>query len=171
MQILRAAVILGTILAFFSCGTNLEKEIESSWPNDNPKKVIYYERVMGERKKVREERFYEDGSKEMIGGYNGIKKEGDWIYWYQDGRKWSQASYKNDIKEGKATVWRENGNKNYEGTYSAGKPHGTWIFYDDDGSRLKEVLFEHGQKINEMTFKEGIPFNLPPGDSIQVRIE
>ena len=93
------------------------------------------------------------------------------MYWFEDGKKWSQATYKNDIKEGKAVVWRESGNKNYEGAYATGKPHGTWIFYDIDGSRLKEVLFEYGQKINEIEFKTGVPFEMPEGDSIQVRIE
>ncbi len=154
-----------------SCNEKLEQEIDSTWPDGKPQKVFYYENVKGVREKVREERFYENGNKEMVGGYHGIKKEGDWIYWFQDGRKWSQASYKNDIKEGKATVWREDGNKNYEGAYATGKPHGTWIFYDIDGSRLKEVLFEYGIKVNEITFKTGVPFNLPPGDSIQFKVE
>lgn len=154
-----------------SCGEKLEQEVELTWPDGSPQKVLYYDRIKGEREKVREERFYENGNKEMVGGYKGIKKEGEWIYWFQDGRKWSQAFYENDIKEGKATVWRENGNKNYEGNYLTGKPHGTWIFYDIDGSRLKEVLFEYGEKINELAFKPTKPLNIPPGDSIQVKIE
>jgi len=171
MRNIKTISVLGIFLVLNSCNGKLEQEIDSTWPDGNPRKVIYYEMVGGEKEKVREERFYENGNQEMVGGYRGIKKEGEWIYWFQDGRKWSQASYVNDIKEGKATVWREDGNKNYEGTYTTGKPHGTWIFYDKDGSRLKEVLFEYGEKINEIAFKESAPIKLPPGDSIQVRIE
>jgi antitoxin component YwqK of YwqJK toxin-antitoxin module len=171
MGIKRAISILGIFLAMYSCNGKLEQEIDSSWPDGTPQKVVYYDMAGGERVKVREERFYEDGSKEMVGGYHGIKKEGDWIYWFQDGKEWSQASYDNDIKVGKAIVWREDGNKNYEGTYSTGKPHGTWIFYDTDGSRLKEVLFEYGVKINEIAFKQTVPIQMPKGDSVKVKIE
>lgn len=171
MGIIRAINILAIFLVMFSCKVKLEQDIEASWPDGTPQKVVYYDMLDGERVKVREERFYENGSQEMVGGYHGIKKEGDWIYWFQDGKKWSQASYDNDIKVGKAIVWREDGNKNYEGTYSTGRPHGTWIFYDIDGSRLKEVLFEHGEKINEITFKQAAPMQMPQGDSVQVRIE
>lgn len=171
MLLKRTFIVLGIILVLFSCKGKLEKEIESTWPDGTPQKVVYFEKVKGETEKVREERFYENGNKEMVGGFKGIKKEGEWIYWFQDGRKWSQATYVNDIKEGKATVWREDGNKNYEGSYATGKPHGAWIFYDKDGSRLKEVLFEYGEKVNEIAFKAEVPLNMPGGDSIQVEIK
>ncbi len=62
------------------------------------------------------------------------------------------------------------GFKNYEGSYSKGKPHGTWTFYDLDGSRLKDVLFEHGEKIKEIVYKEGVPFNPQIPDSVQFRV-
>ncbi len=171
MRVAKVICLIGIILTAFSCSVKLEKDIETIWPDGSSHKVVYYEMKKGKKSKVREERFYESGDKEMIGEFNGIKKEGDWMYWYVDGKKWSQASYSNDLKEGKAIVWRENGNKNYEGEYLTGKPHGLWIFYDIDGSRLKEVLFEYGQKVNEKSFKEGVPFNLPAGDSIIVNIE
>ena len=163
-------VITGILIGSAACSNNLEKEVESSWPDGSPQKVVYYEITGGEKKKVREERFYENGTQEMVGGFNGSIKEGEWIYWYEDGRKWSMANYQNDIKEGKTTVWRENGNKIYEGAYATGKPHGTWVFYDTDGSRIKEVLFEYGEKVNEVIFKEGVPFDFKPGDSIQFKV-
>jgi len=171
MWISRLIIFTSVSMTVAACSGNLEKEIESSWPDGSPQKVIYFENQGGERIKIREERFYENGTQEMTGEYNGLKKEGEWIYWYDDGRKWSQANYKNDIKEGKTIVWRENGYKIYEGAYATGKPHGSWIFYDADGSRIKEVLFEYGEKVNEVTFKEGVPFNFEPGDSLQFRIE
>ena len=171
MRIAKVICAIGILLTAFSCSGKLEKETKTTWPDGSPHEVIYYQDKKGERIKVREERFYESGDKEMIGEFNGIKKEGDWIYWFQDGKKWSQASYSNDMKEGMAIVWREDGNKNYEGAYATGRPHGSWIFYDVDGSRLKEVLFEYGQKVNEISFKEGVPFNMPVGDSVQVNIK
>ncbi len=171
MRIVKIFIVLGIVSVAISCSEKLEEEVESAWPDGTPQKVVFYEIQKAERVKVKEERFYENGEQEMVGEYQGIKKDGDWMYWFPDGKKWSQASYSNDLKEGKAIVWRENGNKNYEGGYATGKPHGSWIFYDADGSRLKEVLFEYGKKVNEIAFKEEVPIKMPAGDSIQVTIK
>lgn len=171
MRLISVLGFIGIFSLILGCSEQLEKEIESSWPDGSPQKLIFYDNQKGERIKVREERFYENGNKEMTGGYQGIKKEGEWMYWFKDGRKWSKANYKNDLKEGDAVVWRENGNKNYEGAYATGKPHGTWVFYDADGSRMKEVLFEYGEKVDEISFKEQLPLNVTPGDSVQFKIE
>ena len=76
MRKIRTLAITGAILVLSSCGEKLEQEVELTWPDGSPQKVLYYDRNKGEREKVREERFYENGNKEMVGGYKGIKKEG-----------------------------------------------------------------------------------------------
>lgn len=159
---------LGLILlvVITACSSNLEEEVISRWPNGQIQKVYYFERSGEMRDKVMEERFYENGQKEMHGEFKNGMRHGQWTYWFQDGRKWTESLYENDLRVGKSVVWRESGFKNYEGMYSQGKPHGTWTFYDVDGSRNKDVMFEHGQKINEMVYKEGVPFNPEFSDSI-----
>ena len=75
MQIYKIISVLGIFLAMCSCNEKLEQEIVSTWPNGEPMKLLYYESVKGLREKVREERFYENGNKEMVGGFQGIKKD------------------------------------------------------------------------------------------------
>lgn len=153
-------------LIFGSCSGKLEEEVISYWPDGKMQKVYFYERQGDLREKVLEERYYENGRKEMHGEFKDGKRHGEWTYWFQDGRKWTESRYENDLRIGKAIIWRESGYKNYEGSYSNGKPHGTWTFYDVDGSRNKDVIFEHGQKISEFEYKEGVPFNTESLDSL-----
>jgi len=159
-------MLMGFLPVLISCEDKLEKEVVTTWPDGSPQKVYLFEKKGEIRVKVREERFYENGNREMVGEFTNNQKSGEWNYWFEDGRKWSKGSYKNGLRDGEAIVWRSNGFKTYEGSYSAGKPHGSWIFYDVDGSRLKEVRFEYGKKASEIAYKEGIPFNMPEGDSI-----
>ncbi|MCK5820846.1 MAG: hypothetical protein KAH17_03125 [Bacteroidales bacterium] len=153
-----------------SCQDKFDEEIISNWPNGEVQKVYFYTQKGDVREKVQEERFYENGTKEMHGEFYNGNRHGMWTYWFQDGRKWSESEYENDLRIGPTVIWRESGLKNYEGSYSKGKPHGTWTFYDLDGSRLKDVLFEHGEKIKEIDYKEGVPFNPKIIDSLQFRV-
>ena len=49
------------------------------------------------------------------------KKDGLWIYWYENGQKASRKTYINNKKDGKWTQWYENGQMKSEGTYKDGK--------------------------------------------------
>ena len=158
------------LLITASCRGGLEEEIISNWPDGEVQKIYYYAHKGDIREKVLEERYYENGTKEMHGEFVDGDRHGQWTYWYQDGRKWTESLYENDLRVGHTVVWRESGFKNYEGNYSKGKPHGTWTFYDIDGSRVKDVLFEHGQKIEEIDYKEGVPFNPEVVDSLQFKV-
>ncbi len=164
-----ASLTVALIMVAFSCN-KLEEEVISRWPNGEIQKVYYYKTDGELRKKVMEERFYENGNQEMRGEYKDGVRHGNWIYWFEDGRKWTESEYENDLRIGQTIVWRENGFKNYEGMYSKGKPHGSWTFYDVDGSRVKEVLFEYGKKIKEIVYKEGVPFQLSPEDSASFQV-
>ncbi len=166
---LKLSAVIVLLLAT-SCQGKIEEEIISNWPNGEVQKAYSYS-LRGEiRDKVLEERFYENGVKEMHGEFANGDRHGKWTYWFQDGRKWTESLYENDLRVGPTIVWKESGFKNYEGSYSKGKPHGTWTFYDIDGSRLKDVLFEHGEKINEIVYKEGIPFDLNTIDSLKFKV-
>lgn len=146
------------MLLLSGCKEKLDQEVTSTWPDGSPQKVAFYQGKQDNRIKVKEIKYYQGGKKEMEGEFKGDKKEGHWITWFENGRKQSEGFFRNDLRDGKAIVWRENGFKFYEGTYSMGKLHGSWVLYDTDGSRLKEILYEHDQKIKEMDFKEGVPF-------------
>ena len=42
-------------------------------------------------------------------------------YWYENGEKKSEGTYKNGKKDGLFTWWYVNGKKEYEGTYKNGR--------------------------------------------------
>lgn len=162
--------IIIVVLVVSSCSGKPEKEIISRWPNGEVKKEYSFRQNGSLREKVLEERYYENGNQEMRGEFKNGVRDGDWIYWFEDGRKWTESKYENGLRVGNSIVWRENGFKNYEGMYSKGKPHGSWTFYDVDGSRVKDVLFEYGKKLKEIVYKEGVPFQLEPGDSARFKV-
>lgn len=146
-------LVIPVLLWISACGPKLEEEVISSWPDGQPQKIQYYEVSGDSRTLVKETKFHENGQKEMEGGFVNGKKQGLWTAWFDNGQKQSEGFYENDLRNGKATVWRDNGFVYYEGYYSMGKLHGTWTFYDIDGSRNKQVLFEHDQKIEEIDLK------------------
>lgn len=163
-------ISIAVLLITNSCQQKLIEEVISNWPDGTVQKVYFYEQNGEIREKVQEERYYENGTKEMHGEFSKGNRDGHWIYWFDDGRKWTESAYENDLRVGPTIVWRKSGFKNYEGNYSKGKPHGTWTFFDIDGSRYKDVFFEHGEIMSEKVYKEGIPFNTDLLDSLQFKV-
>ena len=59
-------------------------------------------------------------------------------YWYENGQKISEGTYKNGRKDGLWTRWYENGQKENEGNYKNGKHDGIWTYWDkNDGKGYK----------------------------------
>lgn len=151
---MKKLIYLFIVLVFsLACSDTLEEEIVSKYPNGTPMKINYFKWEGDNKTVLKEVRFYPNGEKELQGEYNSEgKREGEWIYWYSNGNKWSEGTFKNDMSDGNFTIWFESGRKNYEAGYKEGKPHGKWTFYDDDGKKYKEVIFEMGQKTGEKDF-------------------
>lgn len=66
--------------------------------------------------------YFKDGSKKAEGPYINEKKEGEWVFYRQNGVVWQYAHFKND------------------------KKHGLWITYDREGKIEKEQVFEMGKE-------------------------
>ena len=87
------------------------------------------------------------------------EKDGKWTFWYKNGQKRSEGTYKgvdeigHPLQQGKWTEWYENGQKKSEITYKDGKEDGLWTYWD-----------ENGQKKSEITYKDGW-FTLPAAPS------
>ena len=79
--------ILFLIPLFFllSCAPQLEEIIEDTHPDGTPRLIAYYQDVDGQKEKVKVAAFYEDGSKRYVGEFLGEKRNGYWIYWYENG--------------------------------------------------------------------------------------
>lgn len=124
-------------MSLFSC-TPKQEIVESNHPAGTPKVVGIYQN----EKKTGEEKFYENGNKEMTGTYNeNLEREGRWIYWYKNGNVWSECEYKKNLKHGKSTVYYENGKKRYEGSYRNDTTIGVWTFWNEKGEVVKEIKY------------------------------
>ncbi|MBI2967854.1 MAG: toxin-antitoxin system YwqK family antitoxin [Bacteroidetes bacterium] len=128
------------ILFLISC-SQTATVTEQSFPDGKPKTVITYA-IDDSTKNIRSiVEYYPDGNLRFEGEYRGGKKNGIWIYYFQNCNKWSEGSYKNGLADGKFSVWRENGSLRYEGYFSNGKKLGAWKFYDESGKLIKEEEF------------------------------
>jgi antitoxin component YwqK of YwqJK toxin-antitoxin module len=132
------------ILAFvlFSCNQKKPFEsIEETYP-DGTSKLIKYYKSEAKEVLVKEIHYYEDGQKKMEGGFKNDARDGQWSYWYPDGKPWSQAVYTEGVPNGLKTVWHETGHKYYEGNMSDNKRVGIWKFWDKNGTFIKEINYD-----------------------------
>lgn len=137
MKTLLHLTIITFSFLFFSCSQKKEI-VESSYPNGSPKVVGVYKDEL----KIAEIKYYENGKKELEGFYNEkLERNGKWIYWFENGKIWSECEYKNGIKEGKSTVFFENGQKRYEGNYKNDSTIGVWKFWNEKGELVKEINY------------------------------
>lgn len=144
------SVILTTLIAMtaimikfsdlISFSPKPEKVIESEWNASQPKLVAYYLEQEGTKFKVKEEKFYEDGTMEYTGAYdNEGNRHGEWKYFYPAGSIWSIGNYDHGIKTGKKEVYWPEGQLRYEGFFANDKKSGHWKFYDLEGKVIQEA--------------------------------
>lgn len=126
-------VCLMVVMAACSSKNEVVKEKHG---NGSPKTVFEYASDSSYTHKA----FYEDGKKEMEGrALKSGKREGQWEYWFKDGKLWSTCEYKEGLKHGQSQVYYANGQLRYEGNYENDKPVGHWVFYDETGAVANEV--------------------------------
>ncbi|MBL4625359.1 MAG: hypothetical protein JKY42_09510 [Flavobacteriales bacterium] len=131
---MRKLVTLLVIVLLMSC-TNREEVVEQTFPNGNQKIVMVYEGSGDERVVIEQKSFYIGGQAEVVGKFDETSKRvGNWIYYYQNGNKWSECEYTTGVRNGKSITYYENGNKRYEGNYISEKQTGHWVFYKEDGT-------------------------------------
>jgi len=132
-----------TLILMISCGPTMEKKTIESYPNGKPQRVQYY---MPESKGgylAKEIFYYENGQKKMEGTYDKDKKKhGKWMYWREDGKRWSEGYFYEGKDDGIRKTWHENGQKHYEGRYDKGTRVGIWRFYDESGKMVKEIDYD-----------------------------
>lgn len=74
------------------------------------------------------------------------KKDGNYIGWYDNGRKYYESNYVNGKKHGKQYRWYNNGQLNYEYNYIDGKKHGEQYCWYDNGFKRYECNYIDGEK-------------------------
>ena len=68
-----------------------------------------------------------------LGKMKDGKKEGLWTWWYENGSKKGEETFKNGRKHELSIFWYENGQKKWERTFDDGK----WVsgkYWNEDGS-------------------------------------
>jgi len=132
---------LWTEIFYDEFGNNILKE-ESDVPLTG--KVYGHYGIVGNRTKV------------YMGNLLNGKREGSWeFYFYKNGQKVSEETYKDGKLDGLFTTWIENGLKVSESTYKDGKKHGLYTLWFQNNGEGYSFEKGNGQKSVEMTYKNG----------------
>jgi antitoxin component YwqK of YwqJK toxin-antitoxin module len=78
---------------------------------------------------------YDGGQLGMGGSYLDGKMEGDWIWWYENGKKKRYTQYKTGTKNGKSIFWYKTGIKKSE------------IIYDNNRNIRQISYNKKGEKV------------------------
>jgi antitoxin component YwqK of YwqJK toxin-antitoxin module len=138
--------LLSIALLVLSSCTREHRVVEESYPNGKPKRVCIYLGSGDDRQILRETTYYACGNIQMDGTFKNNQRDGQWIYLYESGKKWSEGSFKNGKNEGKRTTYFENGQLRYEAYYKDGSRVGKWKFFDDKGNLVQEVDYDAAAK-------------------------
>jgi antitoxin component YwqK of YwqJK toxin-antitoxin module len=140
---MRNIFFLLVVVFLASCSAKLNDKVIEAYPDGKPKRVQYFTDTQENSYMAKEVFFYPNGQKKMEGEYNqDNKKHGRWIYWREDGKKWSEGYFNEGKDDGMRRTWHENGGKHYEGRYDNGTRIGTWRFWDETGKLVKEIDYD-----------------------------
>jgi hypothetical protein len=100
---------------------------------------------------------------------SGILNHGNYILWYENGKKKQHSIYKNNQLDGKWTEWHVSGIKRSEGGMKHGMMHGKWTFWYHNGQKELECNFDFGTPVvnakifhDSGTIKEEVSLNRAP---------
>jgi antitoxin component YwqK of YwqJK toxin-antitoxin module len=146
VSLLRLSLLIPVVISLASCHPR-EKVVEESYPGGAPKRECTYEGRGRSREMVKETFYYSDRQVQMTGAYHDGKRDGFWVSYYPNGKKWSEGYYRNGKNNGKRITYFESGKIRYVGYYQDDRRVGKWKFYDEAGNLLREVDYSPGQKI------------------------
>ena len=81
---------------------------------------------------------------------NGVK-DGDWVWYQENGQSSLKNNYKNGKAEGAYFSYYEDGQLSFKGNYKNGKKEGAFVSYHEDGTVFKPMsgTFKDGLKISD----------------------
>ncbi|HJZ41959.1 MAG TPA: hypothetical protein VJ203_16435 [Bacteroidales bacterium] len=136
-----------------------ELDIEIRNEYDNEGNVVYsgsyrkdipvgIHRVLDKSGKVINGYLYSDAGVRLGEGIitNDGKKEGDWKYFYENGRTRSSGKYANNLEAGTWKYFFENGKAEQEGIFKNGKVDGLWQWYYMTGGIKREEEYFEGRE-------------------------
>lgn len=81
---------------------------------------------------------YPNGNMKSTGTISNGKKEGLWVFYREDGKKWSECEYLEGKPHGKVISYHPNEAVYYIGYFNQGVKSGIWMFYDEKSNLIKE---------------------------------
>ncbi len=73
------------------------------------------------------------------------KRNGKHITYYDNGNKWVELNFENDLREGVQFTWHRNGKLKSKLNYVSGKKHGIQKWWQKDGKMLNEKVYINGK--------------------------
>lgn len=150
---LNIALVFGLFMILLSCDNDAQDKGASSNHQISGEGKIIEKREDGHPKVIRykterdnlfkEVTYYRNGNPRIEGHVKNDKRTGLWKSYYKNGTLWSQASYKNNFKDGSYTTFYENGIIRIRGQYNLGNRTGIWNFYTKDGTLAKKIDYDN----------------------------
>ena len=126
---------------FTYCTPALIKKVEQIYEDGSPKVVSYY--LKNEPKVLfKQQVYYANHQLRIEGHFEKDEKNGDWIYYYENGVIWSKGDFKKGKMDGFQESFHPNGKPDIKGTYKDGIRIGKWYFYKENGELLKEINYD-----------------------------
>jgi antitoxin component YwqK of YwqJK toxin-antitoxin module len=147
----RLVVVIVQILCFMSLYSQdtLSVFYNKDWKEVKTREEAAYYRIAFQNKDDLWEAYdyFMSGKLQMIGAYSDKKmtiKEGNYVFFYENGNKSEESNYKNGKLDGILTTFFDNGKVKRKTNYSNGKKNGAAIAWFESGVKLSEGKFVNG---------------------------
>ncbi|MCF8224967.1 MAG: hypothetical protein K9J30_03725 [Bacteroidales bacterium] len=105
------------------------------------------------------------GDHKEVGKYIIGLREGEWIYYYENGKKKFEGNYTQGQLDGWQIYYYKNGNIQEEQYYESGIRERTWRKYDSEGNITIAITYKNNQEFRI----NGIKVNLPESEIKLIR--
>ena len=88
---------------------------------------------------------------DVVGAKRGIiikgKREGEWLYYHENGQLRFKENYKDGKLEGEWLYYHENGQLRFKRNWKDGKKEGEWLYYHETGQLYLTQIWKDGKLI------------------------
>ena len=90
--------------------------------------------------------YHENGQLWMKQNYKDGKEEGDWVWYRENGQLFFKSNYQNGRSNGAAVSYHENGQLWFKGNHKNDEKDGAWVRYHANGQLEYEGNYKNGEK-------------------------
>lgn len=147
--------LLFLLFAFITVQTiSAQKKIffNQQWEKTKEKNAVYYRIVNAVDNQFKVEDYFKESNQlQMSGTYTSNKllnnsREGIFIYYFSNGNKSSEGTYKKGKRVGVWKSWFKNGQLKSEGNYDDDLRQGSFVFYHKNGVVKSKTTFVDNEK-------------------------